>query len=158
FVGVDRDHAGGGARRRGVDPRDRRVRMRRAQHGGISLARQIDVVGVPAGAGDEADVFLARDGLTDTELTHAALLPVPYSGADFAFGSPGRQPTTEAAPGHSFGLTRSYCAGYGTLSPSAAAARHGQRGSSSRARASATESASPPATIALACCGSVISP
>jgi hypothetical protein len=45
-----------------------------------------------------------------------------------------------------------------TVPPSAAAARHGQRGSRSIARASATMSASPAAMIASACSGSVMRP
>ena len=66
--------------------------------------------------------------------------------------------TPDSALAASRGGERQYCFGAGTLRPSAAAACHGQRGSHNMARASATRSASPSATIASACCGSVINP
>jgi hypothetical protein len=41
----------------------------------ISLPRPADVVGEPAGAGDEANIFLATDRLTNSELSQRYLLP-----------------------------------------------------------------------------------
>jgi hypothetical protein len=44
--------------------------MRRTQHEGISLARQLDVVDIVAVTGDEPSVLDSADGLTDAELFH----------------------------------------------------------------------------------------
>jgi hypothetical protein len=41
------------------------MRMRRAQHHGIRLPREIHVIAEAAGAGDEPQVFLALNGLAD---------------------------------------------------------------------------------------------
>ena len=57
--------AGHRLRPRHFDAADHRVRMRRAHEHGIALVRQVDVVGVLARAGDEAQVFLAPHGLAD---------------------------------------------------------------------------------------------
>jgi hypothetical protein len=46
----------------GVDRLDGGVRVRRAHEIGVGLARTVDVVGVAALAGDEANIFLATDG------------------------------------------------------------------------------------------------
>ncbi len=48
--------------------------MRRAQEIGIGLSRQAVIVGEPAAAGDEADIFLAAHRLADTELSQRSLL------------------------------------------------------------------------------------
>src|SRR5262249_41775350 len=63
-----------------------------------------------------------------------------------------------AAPGHIFSAERAYCCGRLTSAPSARAACQPQCGSSSMARASATMSALPSATIASACFGVTIRP
>jgi hypothetical protein len=41
----------------------------RAQEHGMGLARRVDIVGEPPGAGDEAHILLAADGLADAELS-----------------------------------------------------------------------------------------
>src|SRR5205085_1137614 len=53
----DRDDAGRGLRLAYVDRADARMGMRRAQEGRMRLPRPADVVGVAAGAGDEALVL-----------------------------------------------------------------------------------------------------
>ena len=57
-----------------------------------------------------------------------------------------------------YGCPRRYGAGHGPSAPSAAAAASGHRGSRSSTRARNTSSASPSATTASACAGSVINP
>ncbi len=69
-AGEHREHAGHGGGGFGVDRFDRRVRMRRADEIGKSLARPVDVVGVMARAGDEAAIFLATHRCADTGSTH----------------------------------------------------------------------------------------
>ena len=51
-------------------PRDARVRGRRAQHVAMGLARQVDVVGVAALAGDQPLVLDPAHRLPDPELAH----------------------------------------------------------------------------------------
>jgi len=46
------------------------MRMRRAQHEGVSLTRAADVVEVGAATGDKAPILDAADWLTDAELLH----------------------------------------------------------------------------------------
>src|SRR6185312_1864347 len=55
------------------DAADRRVGMRRAQKKGVELAREMQIVGVAPGAGQEADIFLAPDRLADTVFAHSLL-------------------------------------------------------------------------------------
>src|SRR5882762_8384543 len=62
----------------GVEPLNARMCMRRADEGGIRLRRAIDVRGVLAGAGDEAKIFDAANGLADSGVGHGLL---PYSAA-----------------------------------------------------------------------------
>jgi hypothetical protein len=68
--GQHREHAGGGARRGRVDGPDARMGMRRAQHVAVGLPVEVDVVGIAAGAGDEAAVFLAPHRPAHAELAH----------------------------------------------------------------------------------------
>ncbi len=75
--GHHQQHAGCGLGRRGVQPRDLRVRGRRAQHVAVRLAREVDVVGVASLAGDEPLVLDPADRLSDPELAHAVLPCVP---------------------------------------------------------------------------------
>ena len=64
-VGEDVDHAGHRCGRRGVDAADHGVRVRRAQEGRVGHVGQLDVVDVPALAGDQRRVFLAQDRCAD---------------------------------------------------------------------------------------------
>src|SRR5262249_4304904 len=65
--GQDGEHAGGGKRCRRIDSADARMRVRRAQHEGISLVRSLNVIDIIAATGDEAPVLDAADRLTDAE-------------------------------------------------------------------------------------------
>ena len=64
-AGEDGEHAGRRFRRGGIDGFDDGMRMRRAQKHRIGLARQHHIVGVLAGAGQKARVFLALDRYAD---------------------------------------------------------------------------------------------
>ena len=67
-AGEHREHAIRGARLRRCDRADARMRMRRAHHHRIGLARQVDVVAETAGAGDEAQVLLPPDVAADPDV------------------------------------------------------------------------------------------
>ena len=65
FSGQHREHARClrcGCR---IDAGNVRMRMRRAQHGGVGLMRKIDIVGEAAFSGQQPPVFLAPDRLSD---------------------------------------------------------------------------------------------
>jgi hypothetical protein len=66
--GIDRHHAWRRQRRGNVDRLDGGMRMRRAQKRGVQLAFEIDVVGEPAAAREQALVLLAPYRLSDAEL------------------------------------------------------------------------------------------
>src|SRR5436190_23642935 len=74
-TGQDADDARRGAGRSGIDRADPRMRVRRAQHDGMSLTQAVDVIKVVAVAGQKAAVFDTPDRLTDAELLHADLPP-----------------------------------------------------------------------------------
>ena len=57
-----------------VDRSNTRVRVWRTQHIAAQLVDRGDVVDVATGAAHEVGVFLARDRLTDSELTHRSFL------------------------------------------------------------------------------------
>ena len=59
LAGEHGEHAGHGACRCHIDAADARVRVRRAHHGRIGLARKIKVVAVAPASGDEAQILLA---------------------------------------------------------------------------------------------------
>ena len=67
-AGEDVDDAGRLLRRVELDRADARVRMRRAQEHAVGLARQHDVVGVLAVAGEEAPVLAPAQALADRVL------------------------------------------------------------------------------------------
>src|SRR6185369_946892 len=48
-----------------VDADDAGVRVRRADHAGVALSGEVDVVGEPALAGDQPRVLAAADGLAE---------------------------------------------------------------------------------------------
>ena len=73
-AGQDREHARSRLRRRRVLDLEGRVRMRRPHDEGRCLTRQVDIVGIAPTAGDEPHVFLATNGLAESELTHRTLL------------------------------------------------------------------------------------
>ena len=54
------------------------MRVRRAQHGRMGLARPHDVVEIAAAAGQEPPVFDASDRLSDAELPHRGTLALRY--------------------------------------------------------------------------------
>ena len=64
-AGEDADDAGGRPRRARVDVRDGRVGERAAHHGEVQHPGELDVVGPPGAAGEEALVLLAAPGLAD---------------------------------------------------------------------------------------------
>ena len=80
---------GGG---RGVERLDARMRVRRAQEGGVGLARQGDVVGVLALTGQEAGVLAPLDRLADEALAcvHGVLLLVNLWNSGWVGLRPGR--------------------------------------------------------------------
>lgn len=59
-----------GVRRPGIQPRDPRMRMRRARHIALALVRLRHVVDVDAAAGREPRILGPRNRLADIELTH----------------------------------------------------------------------------------------
>ena len=74
--GVDRQHAGGCGGFAHVEAGHPGMGMRRAQHVEIGLARQVDIVGIAAMAGDETVVLEAPDRLAHSKLSHATALPL----------------------------------------------------------------------------------
>src|SRR5215472_12717435 len=78
-------HTGGGTRCLGIDRTDSSVRMGRAQHEGMRLARPTDIVEVIAVPGDEAPVFDAPDRLTDAELLHGTSPPIRISATNTGY-------------------------------------------------------------------------
>ena len=64
------DHAGHGQGRRGIDRADAGMGVRAAHEHRMALARLGEVVCVMAAAGDEAEIFLAADRLSDQRGTH----------------------------------------------------------------------------------------
>ncbi|GBD42175.1 hypothetical protein HRbin39_01564 [bacterium HR39] len=80
LAGEHRQHPGHADDRGSVDAPDAGVGVRRAHEDGMGLAGQVDVVGVPATAGDEPPVLLARDRLADALLHHDRSLPLLVSG------------------------------------------------------------------------------
>ena len=60
--------------RAGVDPGVPRMRMRRAQHVGVTFVHQPDVVDVLAATAQEARILGARHRLTHRKLTHGSPL------------------------------------------------------------------------------------
>src|SRR6266705_2116007 len=73
--GENREHARHLGRGAGVNRFDRRVGMRRTKKIGIGLPRPIDIVGIVAGAGDEAAVFFAAYCGADTGRAHGLRSP-----------------------------------------------------------------------------------
>ena len=69
-AGQHRDDAGRRRRGRGVDRADTGMRMRRAQHKGVSLARTNEIVDVMTAPGQKPLVLDAADRLADAELVH----------------------------------------------------------------------------------------
>src|SRR5262249_51966404 len=71
------EDAGDCRRGRDIDSADTRMSVGGAHHYGMGLSGQADVVGVAALAGDEAQVLLAADGVSDAGacrfISHAAL-------------------------------------------------------------------------------------
>jgi hypothetical protein len=63
--GEHREHARHRARLGGVDRADARMSVRRAHERRVGLPRQADVVAEPPAAGEQAEVFLAAERLTD---------------------------------------------------------------------------------------------
>jgi adhesin HecA-like repeat protein len=82
-AGEDGDHARRALRLRRVDLLDVRAGMGRAQDIGVGLTRPVNVVGVGAAAGEEAEIFLALDRRSD-ELRHD-YLPIAFAPAETAF-------------------------------------------------------------------------
>ena len=62
-AGEDSEHAGHGARRIGIDARDTRMRMRRAHESGEDLARDAEIVGIAAMAGQQPEILFPRQRL-----------------------------------------------------------------------------------------------
>ena len=62
---VNTEHARHFQRRAWIDAEDARMRIGRTDHSGPHLARQREVVGEPALAGDQASIFLAGQRLAD---------------------------------------------------------------------------------------------
>ena len=77
--GVDRQHAGGGCGFARVEAGHPGMGVRRAQHVEIGLARQVDVIGIAAMAGDETVILEASDRLAYSKLSHATALPLVSS-------------------------------------------------------------------------------
>src|SRR5260370_20204111 len=71
----NREHARHLGRGAGVNRFDGRVGMRRAKKIGVSLPRPIDIVGIVAGAGDEAAVFFSAYRGADTGRAHGLRPP-----------------------------------------------------------------------------------
>src|SRR5215472_16015464 len=84
-AGKDGKYTGGRARGLDIDRVDAGMRMRRAQHEGMRLARPDDIVEVIAVTGDEAPVFDAPDRLTDAELLHGTSPPIRISATNTGF-------------------------------------------------------------------------
>ena len=74
IAGENREHAGRRLGRGRVDAIEGGVGMRRAHEHRIGLAGLVDVVGVPALAGDEAEVFFAADWGADAGRGHGVFL------------------------------------------------------------------------------------
>ncbi len=70
------EHARHGLRRRRIEPRYFRMRVRRAQQDGIGLARNVDVVDEPPAALQQPRVLEPAHRLTDAEGAHV-FLPLP---------------------------------------------------------------------------------
>ena len=70
LTGQDREHARQCRRRRCVDGQDPGMRMGRAQHVAARLARQGDIVGISAAAGQKPRIFRPRDRLADIVFPH----------------------------------------------------------------------------------------
>ncbi len=70
---VDAEHAWRALGRRRVDATDLGVRVRRAQHDGVGLIVERDVVGIPAATGQKTCVLDPFDGLSDAEFAHAGM-------------------------------------------------------------------------------------
>src|ERR1700739_4650787 len=64
--GENGDHAGHGARGRGVDGTDRGMGMRRSQHRAIDLAGKIEIVAVATSSGQDAQILLATYRVSDS--------------------------------------------------------------------------------------------
>ena len=77
-AGDDVDDAGRLLRSVELDRLDARVRVRAAQEDAVGLPRQGDVVGVVAGAGDEAPVLAAAQALPDRALRQVDLVHVAH--------------------------------------------------------------------------------
>ena len=73
-AGQDRDNAGRGGGRLGVDRFDFRVRVRGTEKVGVGLPGPVDVVGIVALAGDETLIFLAAHRNADTGSAHGFAL------------------------------------------------------------------------------------
>ncbi len=82
--GEHAEHARHLPRRLGIHGAQHAVGDARAHHHGEGLARVAMVVGVAAGAGDEAQILNAPERLADTEFHHRS--PTPVRGADEASG------------------------------------------------------------------------
>jgi hypothetical protein len=91
IAGVDRQHPGRGLRRGHIDPTDRRMRMRRAQHIGMGLAGQIEIVLEAAVAAEQPLVLEAPHRLPYSELAHGSISQLSCAGilaAEGALGTP----------------------------------------------------------------------
>ena len=82
--GEDREHAGRGLGRRGVDRLDLGVRVRRAQHDAMAMPGKLHVVGIAAAAAHQPRILEARHALTDCKFTHA--IQILYLSTLFASG------------------------------------------------------------------------
>ncbi len=90
FAGKDGEDPRRGNGGGGVNRADARMRMRRAQHEGIGLARTVEVVEVIAATGNKAPILDAPDRLTDAELLHGTSPPTPHIGGEDRFCYNGR--------------------------------------------------------------------
>ena len=64
-TGQDRQYAWGGAGRCGLDAMNASVRVRRSQHDSMGLAGYVDIVAVASASGQQAQIFLASNRLTN---------------------------------------------------------------------------------------------
>ena len=71
LAGQNREHARRRRGCRGIDFADARVRMRRAQHNGVCLARQRQIVDIIAMPGQKTPILDPAHRLADPELVHS---------------------------------------------------------------------------------------
>src|SRR5258708_31701149 len=76
------------------------MRVRRAHEGGVSLARNADVIGVAARAGEQPQVLDAANRLADAELDHVRKLQreINLIGIETGFCKLGRSQVSRLSP------------------------------------------------------------